>query len=181
MTTLAPTDPSETAKYRHLIAPHCNGNGVDIGSGGWPVTPYAMQVELPLGDFEYYNSGRRLPPGGYYRAKDGMLNLPFKDGVLDFVYSSHLLEDFADWTPLLREWIRVLRPGGKLIVLIPDDGLWNAAVVNGQPPNCAHRHCGHPGELSAHILAIHPFEVLADHLTDLHPGDYSIVFIGRKT
>jgi len=40
----------------------------------------------------------------------------FRDGVLDFVYSSHLLEDLVDTEAVLREWIRILRPGGRLIL-----------------------------------------------------------------
>ena len=33
----------------------------------------------------------------------------FRDGVLDYVYSSHLLEDYVDTEAVLREWLRVLR------------------------------------------------------------------------
>ena len=45
-----------------------------------------------------------------------------RDGVLDFVYSSHVLEDFpeSETLPILQEWTRVLRPGGRLILLLPD-------------------------------------------------------------
>jgi ubiquinone/menaquinone biosynthesis C-methylase UbiE len=45
----------------------------------------------------------------------------FRDGVLDFVFSSHLLEDFPDTKAVLQEWLRVLKPKGRLILFCPDE------------------------------------------------------------
>lgn len=170
---------SETAKYRHLTAPLCTGNGLDIGSQGDPVVPCAIQVELPSAEFAHYSGGLVLDQIGLWRG-DGR-ELPFKDNSCDFVYSSHLIEDFQDWNPALREWWRVLKPGGPLIILTPEEDLWNAAVAGGQPPNCAHRHCGRVGELSASLRAIDPHaKIMEDRLTLCHPGDYTILFAARK-
>lgn len=48
--------------------------------------------------------------------------LPFKSGAADLIYASHVLEHFptADVPSLLAEWKRVLRPGGQLLVAVPD-------------------------------------------------------------
>jgi predicted SAM-dependent methyltransferase len=48
--------------------------------------------------------------------------LPFDDGSAELVYASHLLEHFPteEVPPLLAEWRRVLRPGGLLLVAVPD-------------------------------------------------------------
>lgn len=48
--------------------------------------------------------------------------LPFADGEVDAVYSSHLLEHFPKWQApeFLRECLRVLKPGGILRVAVPD-------------------------------------------------------------
>lgn len=174
---IAKESPSESGKYLHLTQQYCKGNGVDIGSQGWPVVPWAIQIELPEAEFAHYTSGKKLDQAGVFRG-DGRA-LPFKDGVLDFVYASHVLEDFVDWEPILREWVRVLKPGGYLIILVPDKKLWNEAIKRGQPPNCAHTHESYAGELTTYTGRI-GVRVLEDRLTALYPEDYSILFVGQK-
>lgn len=169
---------SETGRYRHLTVEHCQGNGVDVGSQGDPVVPWAIQVELPHEEYMHYTSNTGMEVRGAWRG-DGR-KLPFQDRTLDFVYSSHLLEDFEDWTPALRDWLRVLKQGGKLVILMPDNALWNQAIANGQPPNCAHKHCGSVGELTTAIQNLAKVRVIEDRLTNLHPGDYTILFIAEK-
>jgi SAM-dependent methyltransferase len=48
--------------------------------------------------------------------------LPFRDGIFDFVYLSHVLEHFSrsDALKLLRDCRRVLSPGGAIRVVVPD-------------------------------------------------------------
>jgi SAM-dependent methyltransferase len=46
-------------------------------------------------------------------------DLPFKDCTVDFVLSSHVLEHFWDPIRALKEWLRVVRPGGYLFMIIP--------------------------------------------------------------
>lgn len=168
---------SETEKYRTITVPFCEGCGVDVASQGDPVVPWAMNFDLPPTEFAYYNSNHL--PKGPIQLRGHADALPFDSHSLDFCYSSHLLEDYTDWTPVLTEWVRVLKPGGHLIVLIPDKKLWAEALAKGQPPNDAHRHEGEPGELTsyAELLGV---EVLIDGLTNLFEGDYSILFVARK-
>lgn len=48
--------------------------------------------------------------------------LPFENDYADMVYSAHLLEHLPEHETVaaLREWRRVLKPGGQLIVRVPD-------------------------------------------------------------
>lgn len=175
--------PSESSRYKSLTREWCYrddgqpGCGVDIASQGDPVVPWAMQLDLPPQEFAYYNSNHI--PRGPIQLTGWAQDLPFESHSLDFVYSSHLLEDFLDWDPILAEWVRVLKPTGNLIVLLPDKELWNKAIAKGQPPNCAHKHESHAGELSTYAekLGLH---VIQDRLTELFPDDYTILFVGKK-
>lgn len=45
--------------------------------------------------------------------------LPFADGYFDLVFSQGVLEHFEDPAPAVREQVRVLRPGGALVVDVP--------------------------------------------------------------
>jgi len=57
--------------------------------------------------------------------------LPFDDEAADLVYASHVLEHFpTEEVPgLLREWRRILRPGGQLLVAVPDLDVIAAMLV----------------------------------------------------
>lgn len=48
--------------------------------------------------------------------------LPFANDYADVAYASHLLEHFDEHElpALLAEWRRVLKPGGKLLIEVPD-------------------------------------------------------------
>jgi len=56
-----------------------------------------------------------------------VIDLPFEDNSVDEIFASHILEH-VDWrVPALEEWHRVLRPGGVIVVIVPDIiGVWYA-------------------------------------------------------
>jgi SAM-dependent methyltransferase len=127
--------PSETAKSRKSLAPFCVGYGVDLGFGGDPIADHAIRVDLPR---PYTKTGRNqsVQLGG-----DCADLKWFRDNSLDFVYSSHLLEDFPDTAAVLREWMRVLKPGGHLVILCPDEQRFRAHCARtGQGLNPYHKH-----------------------------------------
>ena len=65
----------------------------------------------------------------------------FRDGVLDFIFSSHLLEDLPDTEGILREWMRCLKPGGRLVLYCPDEQAFRKHCdATGQPRNPHHSH-----------------------------------------
>lgn len=57
--------------------------------------------------------------------------IPFPDAVVDTVYSSHLLEhmDYDAGQALLRETLRVLKPGGTISVCVPNARLYVDAYL----------------------------------------------------
>jgi SAM-dependent methyltransferase len=46
----------------------------------------------------------------------------------DFVHSSHCLEHLVDPREGLKHWFRVVKPGGHLIVMVPDEDLFEQGV-----------------------------------------------------
>lgn len=58
-----------------------------------------------------------------YPGYDGR-TLPFDDGTVDAVYSSHCLEHIPDYKQALSDWHRVLKVGGYLIVAVPHQYLF---------------------------------------------------------
>lgn len=78
---------------------------LDIGYKGSrpdavPVLKDAIGVDL---DYPGYNGSR----------------LPFADGSVDAVYSSHCLEHIANYTGAYLDWFRVLKTGGYVVVIVP--------------------------------------------------------------
>lgn len=124
---------SETAKYRQELVPYCDGYGIDVGYGGDPIIDSAISVDMPQ---PYTHLGEHpLNLGGDARELKW-----FDDNVLDYVYSSHCLEDFEDTESLLREWLRVLRPKGRLVLLLPDQKRYEEYCRKvGAEPNPGHK------------------------------------------
>jgi ubiquinone/menaquinone biosynthesis C-methylase UbiE len=46
-------------------------------------------------------------------------NLPFKDNVLDYVLTSHVIEHFFDPIAAIQEFLRVVKPGGFVFMIVP--------------------------------------------------------------
>jgi SAM-dependent methyltransferase len=175
--------PSEIAKYRSLVVKYLlRDDGLpacvlDIATQGDPACPWSIGFDLPVDEFNYYCSNH--PAKGPIQMRGHADKLPFENESFESLISSHLLEDYLDWEPVVREWLRVLRPNGYLIILIPDKELWEKAIEAGQNPNCSHRHEGKVGELSELATRL-GLEIIEDRLTDQHPGDYSILGVFRK-
>lgn len=164
---------SETSKFRDQVLQYCVGNGLDLGSAGDPVVPTAIQVELP--DNYCPLLANTYPP---QLRGDACWLYWFNDGVMDFVFSSHLIEDLTpdQQKAALKEWGRVLKSEGYLVILAPERDRWQKALAAGQPPNLAHQHELSVGELRT-MLEPNEWEIVEDRLI----GDtYSLLFVAKK-
>ena len=72
----------------------------------------------------YYSEDEycRLLKDNYFIHHDLSYGIPLRDGVADFIYSSHFLEHLfrQDGKKLLEESFRVLKPGGTIRIVVPD-------------------------------------------------------------
>lgn len=125
---------SETSKCRATLAPFCQGDGLDVGFGGDPIVSHAICMDMLNAYARYQEHVQHL--------HGDAANLHwFRDGCLDFVYSSHVLEDFPDTRAVLEEWLRVIKPGGRLVLYLPDEQAYRAHCRSqGKPPNIHHVH-----------------------------------------
>jgi predicted SAM-dependent methyltransferase len=126
---------SETSKARPRLSKFCRGNGIDLGYGGDPIVPSAITMDLPSPYTKVGAHAQNL-------AGDARDLYWLKDNVLDYVYSSHLLEDFSskETAAVLREWLRVIKVGGVLVLYGPDQQAYLACCrEKGNVPNPGHK------------------------------------------
>jgi len=126
---------SETDKVRNIVLPYCVGYGCDIGFGGDKVKKDAVGIDLPV---PYAHTGRD-PVDVPCDVINEEISLP--DNTFDYVYSSHLIEDLPDTVEGLNKFIRILKSGGTLILVFPDQQLYEKICKRtGQPLNQYHKH-----------------------------------------
>lgn len=89
------------------------GNGIDIGCGPDPVSQYAEQFPL-MRQVKNWD----MPDG------DAQFLATVADQSFQFVHSSHCLEHMVDPQTALHHWLRVVQPGGHLIITVPDEDLY---------------------------------------------------------
>lgn len=93
------------------------GDGLDIGGGPDPLSLY-QELFCRITSVRTWD----LNDGDAQHMED------VPDESFDFVHSSHCLEHLGDPGQGLRNWLRVLRPGGHLIVTVPDEDLYEQGV-----------------------------------------------------
>jgi len=110
LTSLPAVD--ETTKTKRLWGPLeteiLAGNGIDIGCGPDPVTPSVRRFDVEDGDA---NEVTR-----------------FVRDQFDFVYASHCLEHMRDPRKSLLDWWKLVRPGGHIFFIVPDEDLYEQGV-----------------------------------------------------
>jgi predicted SAM-dependent methyltransferase len=91
---------------------------VDLGCGHKKTIPEAIGVDLiPKGEEIpniYQNSVADV-------VADVQNKLPFEDNSVDTIIARHILEHCIDSINTLKKWIRILKPGGRLIIAVPDE------------------------------------------------------------
>lgn len=84
------------------------GEGIDIGCGSDPVFPHVERFDREQGDANRISA--------------------FVNKRYDYVFASHVLEHMDDPHAALKEWLSILKPGGHLIALVPDEDLYEQGV-----------------------------------------------------
>jgi len=95
-----------------LIKKYCQGSGLEIGGGK---NPYCNPANTKFLDKFIDNKDASINPDIVSDAS----SIPVSDETFDYVFSSHVLEHMQDTIGTLEEWLRVLKIGGILFLLLP--------------------------------------------------------------
>lgn len=162
---------SETSKVRHLVEPYLILPGIDIGFGGDKVNKEFDGSDLPNSYANTGNDNNDIPG-------DISKGLPIKDEAYQTVYSSHLVEDFEDTKSIVEEHLRILKPGGHLILVFPDEQAYRKECRRtGQPYNSHHVHNYMSVKYMSTIFKELKLEVV--HQSD-REIDYNCVLVAKK-
>lgn len=137
------------------LFPWLDGRGADIGCGGRTLDPSIIRV-----DIDEKVKPDKICPGD---------KLPFKDNELDFIISIHSFEHFEDQKKTLKEWLRVIHPGGIIGIIHPDVNYTKSyhdrkelETHNEEPYN----HHYHETDLAGFIKMLEPIRVLGFDIVD---------------
>ncbi len=117
-------DGYESRKCRYRVASLCKGVGLDLNVRDEKIVPKAIgicKVRNPRADMVLDVS-----------ANDG-LGI-FSDNQFNYVFDSHQLGDFSCTEAILKEWWRVVRPGGFLILYEQDKDYYPLVDTSGADP-----------------------------------------------
>jgi SAM-dependent methyltransferase len=92
-------------------------------------------------------------------------NLPFNSGSVDSLYASHVIEHLLSADAYLKEWFRVLREGGFMVLAVPHAHLYERRLT--VPPS---------RWSPEHLAAYSPASLLWLVETALKPNSYRIRF-----
>ena len=119
----------EAYKLKDRIGLEIGGPTPFFGSrGGFPVYLFAERIdnvnfgtETFFGNFKAGNTYRyqKGKTGKQYISEATELN-SIADNSYDFILSSHSLEHTANPIKALKEWVRILKPDGKIVIILPD-------------------------------------------------------------
>ena len=123
-------DGRQAAGHLTLLDAGC-GDGLNLAALGEIARRAGVGVDLFGCDYNELRVGRARTSGavrGLFLAS--LLNAPTADGAFDIILCSHVLEHIEDTPRVLSELHRSLRPGGLLIVAVPNEGCLLARLRN---------------------------------------------------
>ena len=140
------------------------GRALDLGCGRclftdiqpeWPFQIYSGDLDIGL-----IQERKKEVPQNYWFVSDAS-HAPFVDSYFDALFVGEIIEHISDPVPVLKEWKRVIKPGGVLILTTPNRERLLAKVEGRERPYSPdHLHEFSYRELRDEVLNRAGFEVI---------------------
>ena len=88
---------------------YCKGNGLDLGCANRKKHPFAIGVDVN-------REGGKTPELVW----DVETDLPFRSGTLDYILACHVVEHLDDPVKSILMWLKKIKKGGYLVLVVPD-------------------------------------------------------------
>ena len=150
-----PSREEETTVVRKLIKP---GIVIELGCGATKTIPEVVGVDI-------------IPKGDPIPTLDNAIcvadvqadveeALPFEDGYADTIIARHILEHVMDVPKVMKNWASKLKPGGRLVISVPDENIGLTIPMNPQ-----HKHAFIPESLRsiAELIGLKQIEMRDDY------------------
>jgi ADP-heptose:LPS heptosyltransferase/SAM-dependent methyltransferase len=157
----------EVEKCRHRLLQYCEGQGLDLGCGGKKIKTTAIGCDIGKGADSVADFSIDL---------EGGLTL-FASDTFDFVFSSHYLEHVKNPVGILREWFRVIRPGGNLVLYLPHRDLYPRIGQKGANPD--HKNDFEPADIVRIMEEIGSYKILVNEI-HAENDEYSFELVFNK-
>jgi len=94
-----------------------NGDGIDVGCGNDSLSKWS----------HLFPAMRSVAPWDWPQG-DAQTLAKVPNNTYDFLHSSHCLEHMREPFEAMHNWIRVVRSGGHLVVMVPDEDMYEQGV-----------------------------------------------------
>lgn len=158
----------EAAKIRWELVEYTKGRGLDLGCGQFKAFPHFIGVD----------NGHHWGMKGVDVHVDTCEDLSlFADCSMDFVFSSHLLEHIVDTKAALKEWYRVIKDDGYLVLYLPHKELYPNVGQEGANPD--HKHDFMPEDIESIMRDIGSWDLVRNE-TRSKGREYSFFQVYKK-
>jgi ADP-heptose:LPS heptosyltransferase/predicted SAM-dependent methyltransferase len=169
---------AEVGKCKYDVVHYVRGRLLDIGAGPYRIFPYAITVD----NLDHANRfGWKYKPDVI--ADSSNLSMFAKESF-DSVFSSHTLEHLQDAEKNLREWWRVIKKGGYLVLYLPHKDLYPNIGTPGS--NEDHKHDFTPDDVTNIMQKVGCWDLVVNEVrdNDFGPGstlnEYSFLQVYQK-
>jgi ADP-heptose:LPS heptosyltransferase/predicted SAM-dependent methyltransferase len=159
---------NESKKIVWEIAQYLRGRGLDLGAGDFKILPHAISVD-----------NMHHAAFGFTHKPDIVSDVEKLDMIssqsMDWVYSSHTLEHIVDYRAALKEWWRVIKQGGLMVLYLPHAKFYPNIGQEGANPD--HKHDFLPADILEALPAGHDVLVCEERNENY---EYSMLLVVKK-